>query len=50
MYCERLERELTDEECQKIQEQEQCEDCPCFIPFAMFMLEEQERQNFRGVR
>lgn len=45
MYCERLERELTDEECQKIQEQEQeqgqCEDCPCFIPFAMFMLKEQ---------
>ena len=42
MYCERLDVELTEVECQRVQEQGQaeCQDCPCYIPFITCMLVE----------
>ncbi len=38
MYCKELEENLSDYECQVIQEKGQvdCETCPYFIPYIMF--------------
>lgn len=49
MLCKLLEARITAAECEQIQQErgeEGCVECPFFIPFERFMLEEQERHEF----